>query len=468
MASVRPREKQKQDPKDRHRILRVGVILGGKIVEERLLRDRKDVTVGQSAKNTFSVPVEGLPRTWSLFTVQNDRYHLCFADNMDGRVSDGSEVHKLAVLRGRGAKRRGDAWVVPMKEGERGKIVVGEMTLLFQFVTEPPRQPKAHLPASVRGTLADRVDPMLAVILAISIIIHFGIALFAYSHDRVVKKRTTRIFNETFQRPTVAAEEFQLPKPEQAEKTEDGADKKAEEKAEKKGSAKGKKRRPDKTGDEGSGRSAEERIRLEEEARRYAEELLSDTFSKNGVGGGSSDRDARNDLGQAIDDINRSGAKVEVGGGTRRGTRGEGSGRIGTGDGPAVDGPGQTTTETAKKTRERVPRTRVSVGGGRSDDDTTLNPDAVLRKIRTAYMSGLKRCHKDLLKRDPSAGGTVTLKFMVGESGRVVRVKANGFDPGVDRCIEQRAKSWRFGVPKDSDGDATDATFQVSLVLQAE
>jgi hypothetical protein len=50
----------------RPRILRIGVLLGGKIVEERLIRDRGDVTVGQSSKNTFSVPLEGLPREWTL------------------------------------------------------------------------------------------------------------------------------------------------------------------------------------------------------------------------------------------------------------------------------------------------------------------------------------------------------------------------------------------------------------------
>ena len=44
----------------RQRILRIGVLLGGKIVEERLIRERSSVTIGQSMKNTFSIPVEGL------------------------------------------------------------------------------------------------------------------------------------------------------------------------------------------------------------------------------------------------------------------------------------------------------------------------------------------------------------------------------------------------------------------------
>jgi hypothetical protein len=83
-------------------------------------------------------------------------------------------------------------------------------------------------------------------------------------------------------------------------------------------------------------------------------------------------------------------------------------------------------------------------------------------------MDGLKRCHRELLKRDSSAGGTVTLRFAVGETGRVVRVRASGFDDGVDRCIEQRAGAWRFGVPKDEDGEPSSAEFKISLVLQPD
>ena len=45
----------------RPRILRIGIILGGNIVEERLIRTRETITIGQSSKNTFSVPIEGLP-----------------------------------------------------------------------------------------------------------------------------------------------------------------------------------------------------------------------------------------------------------------------------------------------------------------------------------------------------------------------------------------------------------------------
>ena len=468
MASVRSKQQhQRNQSQSKRRVLRIGVILGGKIVEEKLVRERIDITVGQSAKNTFCVPEDGLPRTWPLFSIHNDRYAMRFSDAMSGRLSDGDDVLTFDALKNKGAQRQGDAWMVPLTDSARGKIVVGEMTLLFQFVAEPPMQPRPHLPASVRGTLADRIDPNLAIILAVSILIHFSVALYAYQRDRVVKTRTTRIFNQTFQQPkSVAAIEIKQPKVEDkaAEKAEDKKPEKKKKPSGKKSAKKsGKAAKKTNPGQ----RSAEERMRLEEETRRLVGVMTGD-LGDTGIGSDASGRDPRGDLDAAINEIKSGNAKVEIGSGSGRDIRGDGSTEIGTGQGPDVEGPGDSTTKTKVRTKEKVPRGRVKLGGGSSDDDTTLRPDSVMRKIKRAYMSGLKRCHKDLLKRDPSAGGRVSLKFIVGQSGRITRVKANGFDGGVDKCIERRAKSWRFGIPKDEDGDPTDATFRISLVLQAD
>ena len=96
-----PAHQQQQGP--RPRILRIGILLGGKIVEERLIRERTSVTIGQSMKNTFSIPVEGLPLELTLFSLENERYHLRFLNKMDGRLSSGDQVDTLDSLKARGA-----------------------------------------------------------------------------------------------------------------------------------------------------------------------------------------------------------------------------------------------------------------------------------------------------------------------------------------------------------------------------
>src|SRR5258708_18020013 len=143
---------QPQGP--RQRILRLGILLGGAnggtptLVEERLIRDRAPVSIGQSMKNTFSVPVEGMPLEFTLFAIDEGKYYLRFLKKMDGRLSDGGQVNTLDALKDRGAKNQGDYWQIPLSDSARGKLSFGDLTVLFQFVTEPPRQPKPLPPAS--------------------------------------------------------------------------------------------------------------------------------------------------------------------------------------------------------------------------------------------------------------------------------------------------------------------------------
>ncbi|HWN69851.1 MAG TPA: hypothetical protein VNM90_19550, partial [Haliangium sp.] len=207
------------------RALRIGLVLGKEIVEEKLIRERTEITIGQSLKNTIHVPVHGLPRSWPLFRAEGGRYVLRFNEAMDGRVADGDEVHTFDALKGKRARRVDDAWVLPISEQSRGKIALGNMTLLFQFVDPPAPEPPIALPASIRGTFADRIDPVLSVVLAISLLLHFSVALYAYQRDRVVRTRTTRIYNETFQRPTVRLAELELEQPRQPAPSDEKTDK---------------------------------------------------------------------------------------------------------------------------------------------------------------------------------------------------------------------------------------------------
>ena len=216
MASNRPPQSQPSMPTvqaPRQRILRIGVLLGGKIVEERLIRERAPVTIGQSMKNTFSIPVEGLPLEFTLFALDQNKYSLRFLSKMDGRLSDGGNVNTLDALKGRGAQNHGDWWSVPLGETSRGKLSLGDLTILFQFVTEPPRQPKPMLPASVRGTFADRFDPRLSVILGASIIIHFAIVIVALAMDvDTGEGMAERAYKLTFKQDTYQVDLTQ-PKP---------------------------------------------------------------------------------------------------------------------------------------------------------------------------------------------------------------------------------------------------------------
>nr|HPH69483.1 AgmX/PglI C-terminal domain-containing protein [Kofleriaceae bacterium] len=174
------------------------------------------------------------------------------------------------------------------------------------------------------------------------------------------------------------------------------------------------------------------------------------------------------ELGQELNDVKESGKTVSTGGGTGRGSRGNGDPRTGTGKGTGVGGPTGTTTVDGGKVAEKTPGGRINVSDKQALDESSLTPDLVLAKIQSAYMAGLKRCYKTYLVKDATARGKVTLSFTVNESGRATGGRAKGFAGEVDDCIAGQMGSWRFAVPVDKDNEPTTAAFAISLQLVPE
>jgi hypothetical protein len=440
------------------RSLRVGVALGDHFIDERLFRSRESITVGQSSKNTFSIPIENLPRTWPLFTVEAGRYMLHFTEAMDGRLSDGRNVYTFEALKGRGAERRGDHWAVPLVETSRGKVELGQMKLLFQFVSAPPVQPRPRLPASVRGSLADRIDPVLAVIMALSILLHFSIALYALFYDRVVYSRADTLYRE-FQTDTfkdkVITEVVEVAETGEEPSEEAGR----EQPAEKPQSGKSKE------DDQGAGNDGAPDDATISEAINNSALIAAITAGEDPGGryGKMNETDQGVDLNKSLE--NAKGKDIGSIGKGDRGTRGPNTGKIGSGAaGGEVKGPGKGDGEVAKKVEEKVSRTSFSDVEDLSE--STLDPDAVAKIIKSRYLQGIKRCHERLLKQDPAARGRVNLRFTVGPTGGVTKSSVKGFDPAVDSCIKSLTLKWRFGAPKDDDGKPTSADFQIPLVLE--
>ena len=466
---------QKQDAQNRGRILRIGVLLAGKIVEERLIRERTSVSVGQSMKNTFSVPVEGLPLEFTLFALdpQTHKYSLRFLKGMDGRVSDASsQVQTLDQLRSK-AQPVGDYYVVPLTESSRGKLSIGDLTVLFQFVTEPPRQPRPMLPASVRGTFADRFDPRLSVIMGSSIIAHFAIVIFALLMDVDNGDSTAdRAYNLTFKPETYTAE-LQLP-PEPEKKQDAGSDAGSapkEKEPEKKTPERVVPTKPSEkpAADPNAGRdaAAKEVAMKNEQAKALAALLVGDDDTGKAEGDMGKRRPGA-DLGQQIADVREGNKTPTIGGNTGRSSRGNGSPTTGTGHGPGVDTGDAGSGVGSGKVAETTPTGRISVSTKQASEDTTLSADAVLSKIQSAYMAGIKRCYKEYLKKDASARGKVALNFTVNATGRVTSGSADGVAPEVDSCIGNQMGSWTFPKPKDKDGEGTEAPFIITLQLVPE
>jgi outer membrane biosynthesis protein TonB len=468
-AQQRPQQRRGPASAPFIRSLRVGIILGGKIIEERLFRKRKPITVGQSAKNTFCVPTDGLPRSFPLFSVEHGQYTLHFTDRMDGRISIRGQVSSLEKLKGAGAVRTGNHWSLQLDDQARGKVVAGGMTLLFQFVNAPPLQARPRLPASVRGTLADRIDPHLAIIMAISLTLHLIVAVIAYMHDQVVTTTIQRVqqeFQEESFRERVAVSTFKVPTT--AETTTEIADEPGDDQPDKA-------RKPKKGGGGGKKKESGGGDDSAPSDAKIAEEIANTAFLKVATGAAGESRyskmsetDQGAELGEAIKNVKKQGATVSSKGNPgSRGTRGPNSGKIGTGKGPQAEGIKEGDVEKGggtKKEESIKSRARFDV---EDLDMTTLDPNKVARKISKRYLAGIKRCHEQILKRDPKAGGRVDLKFTVGVNGRVTRKRVTSSKlPEITDCISKQMGRWSFGAPKDDDGNPTSAEFRIPVVLK--
>ncbi|CAN5388398.1 hypothetical protein BH09MYX1_BH09MYX1_19870 [soil metagenome] len=160
------------------RVLRVGVVRSGRVIEERIIKQRVAVTIGASEKATFVVP--GAIQTQVLFELREGEYRLRFTEGMTGRVALASGIYDLAALRGQ-AQRTEEGHSLPLSIDARGKIVVSDTTFLFQLVVPPPPETRPQLPLAVRPGLAGSIDWTLTVLAAFSFMFHFGFIGAMYS-----------------------------------------------------------------------------------------------------------------------------------------------------------------------------------------------------------------------------------------------------------------------------------------------
>lgn len=152
-------------------ILRVAIVRGGRIVDERTFRSGT-VSVGPSERSTFVV-VGIVART--AFRHGERGWAVVGSPASRGLVAAGGVTRDLSAIDGD----------LPLGDDARGKLVLGDATLLFQIAKAPPAAVRPQLPAGVlRGPAQDWTMTVLA---AMSFLLHFGAvgSLYGDWGDRV-------------------------------------------------------------------------------------------------------------------------------------------------------------------------------------------------------------------------------------------------------------------------------------------
>ncbi len=418
--------------------LRIGVIQGGKCTEDRTLRKRASVSIGQDAKNTFVVPLSNLPAGFTLFEYVNNQYSLVFRKDMDGEVTLSGKKVSLqdAVTQGL-AKARSDGYVLALNDSILGKVVLGEVSVLFQFVTPPQEPAKLELPKDVRGSFFSQIDQFFFVVLMASMFFHFsGATYIACQPMPVERELALDEFQDRFAKVLIPPE---IKKPDPKDEDKPGDDKKKDD---------SKKPKADTKGDKPTTPTPSKDL-----AKAVASKGLLKIIGAAGAGGGALDdvlgsSNGVGDIASALSGASGIGVATAdslSAGGQKGGTAGTaaGIGDLGTSGGGKTDLGEKGNTVI----RGRVSEASPDIESGQVDREKLM---AYVRQRRSAIVN----CYEKELKRNPSLKGKVVVRFSITPAGRTseIEIEENTLgNEAVSSCIRTVIRGWVFPFKPEGD-----------------
>lgn len=437
------------------KVLRIALLQGGKIIEERILRRRETVSVGNSERNHFVIHGTGAPAHFELFELVADEYVLNFSEAMSGKVGVSGQVQDLSQARHSGAAPRvDDHYQLRLNDNSRGRVVLAGSTLLFQFVDPPPVQPRPQLPAAARSGVIRSIDWVFTGLLAATFMTMFGLVVYVEHADYPVQLSSAAVPEDVahliFEEPPPPPE----PPPTKAEQDSAPAPQKADAPA-----PAPKPPAPVPAPDSApeppvpQAVQAERTARIAQETTQAAEALIVGALGGD-AGGALADVLAGGAVTGKAEDILAQAAGVGVAQGTAGGTLrtrsggSTGSGQTGLGA-LSRQGGAETTAgrSEGKGVSEREIRGRTELGkgediGGTGEFDASL----VVQMIKNR-LGAIRACYERELKRNPTLAGKVTVQFTIEQQGNVSGVKVVDNTTGeaaVGTCVANAVQRFRF------------------------
>lgn len=453
------RRKQAEAP---GKVLRIGIVQGGKVLHERLIKPGQHVTVGESPKNTFVFSAPGLPKRFTLFQAKGDRYSLQFIDKIDGKIAFKDAIVSLSKLRERGdATRRGSAYALPLDYKNRGKVVVGDVTVLFQFVAAPPESARMVTKQDFRPKLLDDDDPVFLGFLALFSALATVLMIYVYNTDPIEMVPLDEIPDRFVD--VVIPPKDKAPEDEVVLEDEDADGPEVKKETEpKETEPKEKKEKKELSAEE---KAAQEAKRLEKKKENLAQKSkllagLIGTRGENNNGSSVEDVFADSDgnfqnLQDALNDVGGIEVASEASMGVKGATDGSGRGDAGIGDLARGGGGDADVGSVATK----APTGKAALGS--VDVASGENVDKVKTVIQK-YKGQVKYCYDQRLKENPNISGRIAVEFSVasGRVSSVAIVENSTGDSALESCVKGKVRSWRF--PSDVSEEAIYLPFSLS------
>jgi outer membrane biosynthesis protein TonB len=415
------------------KVLRVGVIQGGKIVEERVLPARQPVTIGTSPRNTLALPAAHLPESYLVFAFQGDRYLLRFEEGMEGRIQGPQGAADFGALVSQGMARQGKTCAVPVNEDQRGKVVLGDVTLLWQFVSPRAEVPPPALPKEARGAHFKSMDRLFVTVLAVSFLVHSG-AYAALATTDVPQEVTLEEIPDRYAKVLLPERLPQPPRKPEERKPEAVAEQKAE------------KKEPEKRRDAPEPSAQRRAERAAAVAKAVQSKGILKVLGALGPGTGAGAVADVFGTGGGLGDVAT--ALSGAGGVAVASDPRAGGGRKGGGAGGAASIGDLATSGGGKVGLGAKSEVRVtgSVAAEEAEVDSSDIDPAKLAAFVKARMGLIKACYENGLKRNPNLKGKIAIRFTILETGGIADVAAaqNTIgQPEVAACIMSTVRSWR-------------------------
>jgi len=324
------------------------------------------------------------------------------------------------------AQKRGNVWALPLDASAKGKVSLGEVTLLFQFVSPPPEPARIELPPDVRGTVWRSIDHLFFGILAASLFVHFtGAACIILSPKPPDADLTLDELPDRFARVLVPAKP---PEPEAAKPTEVAQ---ADDKKDQKKDVKKK--------DLPADAAARKQVLQQKVAGKGLLKILGSAGGSGalsdvlGSGTGSGDVAAALAGARGVSIANADSVGARAGGGAGRTA---GIGDVGTAGGGRVALAGKGDARVTGQVSAAAPEV----------DSADVDRAALSRYIRDR-LGAIRGCYERELKRNPGLKGKVVVRFNITPAGRAgdVRIEENTLGSGeVASCIQSLMRSWIF------------------------
>lgn len=444
------------------KVLRIGIVRAGKVVNERLIRPGQSVTVGAGTSNTFVFDAPSVANQHTLFQAKGNRYFLNFSDQMDGKIAHRQGIVTLGQLREQGeAARKGPHFNFPLEERNRGKIVVDDVTILFQFVNAPPESARMLTKQDFRPKILDEDDPVFLGFLALFSSIATVVMIWAVNQEPVVSVSLDEIpdrfvelvmpsdeapdpveTEQLIDEDLVGPETVDAPTQETQDETPPEQTQEQNEPAEPSGNS-----------EVDEARRIEQR--REELTRNSAVLAMLGTRGENNNGGTVQDVFADGDgnfqsLENALSGVSGAEVATTENMAAVRGQTDNTGREDATISGPTSGGAGVGSAQASSAPAARVPTGSISTG---SIDMADGEESSAIKDVVRRKAGQVKYCYDQRLKENPNISGRIAVDVSIA-GGRVTNViiaENTTGDSALESCVTRKIKTWRF--PEDVEDD---------------